>query len=861
MRSDRMTVLVLASVMILASSSARAADGPATQPAGPSLPTVIYTKANAPATPKLEDLPLKESVSHFGVTWTFEKPVRCGQFVNGDWYVVGPATVVAIDPKPLNDDPNNVRNGFMVNPPAIMQTSAYDSRLPHARWFHPELVQKLPAALKPGDAMMSSISKDKPGKSGLPIKSFSVLTCIKEPVPADAFRPGYAHREQTIYLARDLKRDRLPRLAPPTPEKKTSEKLVPEIAYCEELFSRPWNHMAILEDAEAEYQFGGYGRSICEWVANSLLLLSMDYQPQEKEPLLIDMVQHGLDLWSFCKVDGFAGWPTLGGWGSGRKLPIVFAGLMLGDEKMASPVKTYPRLRFQEDNQTHYDDCWTGAGVVYAGHVGWVTKAPQKAGLNEGPYENLHPTRWTGWMGTSYRTNMTSSTWIGEALAIRILQAETEWDGNAFMDYCDRWMYEPDPGYRNPEYFSVQGNGYDHFAEAMWKTYRQKLPEIPGCPNAARPTTGWEKKREMKGPEVAIGKGRELVVKGKPIFPIMIFGEHPGRVDDAAAIGCNVIAEGCFEKPDNVSAYSMLNVHDPALLAMPEAKSYGARFGVTWATETTNKQFLDALAAKGMYGIFGADARALGHPALLGWIHVDAPDEVCARAVAIIQAKGLSGKGRNELETFSPASFVMRQARGDGGGSVVSPELKDMPDDLLLVQPAYQWMKKMDAARPTFLTVGEAFFKAAAEGKKDLCQSYLKNCEAVGCKVPLAKVGESVAKLRELAGPNKLVYAWIETGAPQAAPSATTKSSTTKAAPAAPAATAQTIKPEEIRAAVIAAIKNGATGIGYRGFEGLRLDVKPDPAILAELKKINDGVTAHAAELLADPSKAESLLK
>ena len=250
MRDSLMTGLVL-SLVVVSAAAVRPAEGPAAKPAAPSRTVVIYTKDNAPPAPKIEDLPLKESVSHFGVTWTFEKPVRCGQFASGDWYVVGPATVVAIDPKPLYDDANNVRNGFMVNPPARLQTSAYDSRLPHKNWYHPELIQKLPAAMKPGDAMMSSISKDSLGKSGLPIKSFSVLTCLKEPVPADAFRPGYSDRRQTIYLARDLRRDRLPHLAPPAPEKKTSEKLVPEIAYCEELFSRPWNHMAILEDAEA----------------------------------------------------------------------------------------------------------------------------------------------------------------------------------------------------------------------------------------------------------------------------------------------------------------------------------------------------------------------------------------------------------------------------------------------------------------------------------------------------------------------------------------------------------------------------------------------------------------------------------
>ena len=39
------------------------------------------------------------------------------------------------------------------------------------------------------------------------------------------------------------------------------------------------------------------------------------------------------------------------------------------------------------------------------------------------------------------------------------------------------------------------------------------------------------------------------------------------------------------------------------------------------------------------------------------------------------------------------------------------------------------------------------------------------------------------------------------------------------------------------------------------------MKVKPDPAVMTELKKINDQITAHAAELLADPSKAESVLK
>src|ERR1035437_7195370 len=103
---------------------------------------VIYTKDKAPAAPKLEELPLKDSVSQWGITWTFEKPARVGQFINGDFYVFGPATVVQIDPKPLygseipegeldsrdkaQKEGERVRNGFMLNPPAESKVS-YDS--------------------------------------------------------------------------------------------------------------------------------------------------------------------------------------------------------------------------------------------------------------------------------------------------------------------------------------------------------------------------------------------------------------------------------------------------------------------------------------------------------------------------------------------------------------------------------------------------------------------------------------------------------------------------------------------------------------------------------------------------------------
>ena len=81
--------------------SAAAVTGLATPCLGQEKPAAIYTRDNAPAAPKVEDLPLKSSLSQYGMTWTFDKPARVGQFVNGDFYVVGPVTITEITPKPL----------------------------------------------------------------------------------------------------------------------------------------------------------------------------------------------------------------------------------------------------------------------------------------------------------------------------------------------------------------------------------------------------------------------------------------------------------------------------------------------------------------------------------------------------------------------------------------------------------------------------------------------------------------------------------------------------------------------------------------------------------------------------------------
>ena len=446
---------------------------------------LISIKDHPPPTPRLEDLPLEGSVSQHGITWTFDKPARIGRFVNGDYYVVGATAVVSIAPAPTWGE--DARNGSVLNVPPSPGKSGFDSRSPGGR-YDERMRARLPISMKPGDALLSSISVNprsipnalRPSDRNLsPVGTISALTCVGEPLPSDAFRPSYCDREQKVYLARNLRREVLPRL----PREGIAFRLEQGGSFTVEdfanRFQRPWLDVCFFHfDAPAQYQVQ-YGREAGRAVGVAALLLCLDFKPEEKERLLVNFVQYGIDLWGIVRA-GYPGWPAHGGHGTGRKLPIVFAGITLGDEDMQRPKRRYPNLKFGEDMQTAHAQGWTGAKAVYAGHVG-------KDGKGEwGAYEHLHPSKWPGLLGENYRRCCTSVAWVGQALAIRILHAEAIWGHDAFLDYVDRWMTEDDTQHirqikeaTGADYSAPwlrQRQCWDPFVEQMWARYRSNLP-------------------------------------------------------------------------------------------------------------------------------------------------------------------------------------------------------------------------------------------------------------------------------------------------------------------------------------------------------------------------------------------------
>jgi hypothetical protein len=468
-------------------------------------PEPAATASDAPALHRVR------SVSQYGVTWTFDREAQVGRFVTGDFYVVGPVTVTDISPRPrfgrdIPDDhlseqeksrikpEDRLRNGSMLNPPTTTAV-AYDSRI---RGHDARLAARLPVAMVPGDALVSSISLDKVQQNQVlpnptrstetsPMRTYAVLTCLAEAVPPDAFRPGYCDTNAStkIHLARDIRWGLLPQLRPADG--------MPDPAVVARMVQRPWiDHVYAWHSRElhASENMPGYGREIGRAVSLAALMLCSDLPRKQKEPLALGLIQIGIDNWSVAtrSVRGEAGgWPAAGGFGNGRKLPIVMAALLLGDDQMSRIRALAAEASFGEDEHVEFGPSWTGAAVRFTGQYPLVGHRQ----IDRGPYEHLPPDQWPGnnkTMSEGYRRCCTSICWVGQALAVRILDARKLWDHDAFFAYVDRWMHEDDTAAvaEIQRVYPAFGAGirqgrtqFDPWIDAMWATYRPTLADDP----------------------------------------------------------------------------------------------------------------------------------------------------------------------------------------------------------------------------------------------------------------------------------------------------------------------------------------------------------------------------------------------
>ncbi len=467
------------------------------------------------------------SVTQYGITWTFDKAYPVGQFVTGDWWVIGPVTVVKVSPEPgpapasepatsaksmygavsLKDD-KRYRNGSMVvtgpTKDGSFTKQGYDSR---ALNFDSTLSILFPYQLGVNRSLITTISSEsyQNGKLATPsiigqyypdgqnkatailaLDTAAVLTCLDKVPPADAFRPAYAGTDKTIYETKDIRWDLLPNLKPVAS--------TPDWDKMARIFQRPWiDHIGdwtIQTTAPGQNQ-AAYGGLITRMNSFASLMLLLDAPKEKKEKLMIGFLQYGIDLHGLAACG--RQWFSDGGHWMGRKWPILFTSLMLDKPEIrmfprvdvsshilygivklgpgsAGPV---PTTFFSEDLTTYYGKGGRGEEAMWRVNFHTYARAPYQ----EKPYSE-----WSEDDKFQNHYFWTPADWPAFALSALYMKEKATWNHDAFFDFND-WFMKPGQTKINSETGlanEIARRGTDKFVLEMWDAYRTGAPEQAG---------------------------------------------------------------------------------------------------------------------------------------------------------------------------------------------------------------------------------------------------------------------------------------------------------------------------------------------------------------------------------------------
>ena len=262
---------------------------------------------------------------------------------------------------------------------------------------------------------------------------------------ATVFRPPYFGTSKPLVSTDDLQASLLPSL-PATASAPTLSDVAASFAPVQLDHKFEWQSDFIHPVDSGPY----YGAAISTRNAEAALRLMLDDPPSDKTEALINYVQYGIDLY-YIYLEGGT-WPTNGGHGEGRKLPIAFAGVLLDRADMQNAVRDSGPEDFGENGGVFYS---SEAGRVLWGQSDsnedryWENIAtggggrcyPDPYGLIDGGQ------RPGGW----YQFCCTSLPWKATATALQLMPSLIDvWNQQDFLDYAERWVShgtwsQPDP--------------------------------------------------------------------------------------------------------------------------------------------------------------------------------------------------------------------------------------------------------------------------------------------------------------------------------------------------------------------------------------------------------------------------------
>lgn len=402
-----------------------------------------------------------QSISRHGITWHFSEERPSGTYVNGDPWVQGPVTIVSIEPSSVVG-----RNGSMLNPnPSNGQRQGYDSKM-HWRektpgsgnWYSPtwdpalNVGDRLPLMLNE-DSLVSTKSVAAAG-SRPQIQTAAVLTVVRDVPPDGAFRPSYAGEDKTSRWTRaDVHEELLELTEPPTAPleplilpRSTSGPSWPLARAFERVWLDQMAPTAGVQQQIVPLENGpGYGAQTSELTGMAFLRLLSRPRSKDHDRLLVGVLQRGIDAYGTAQsVSGAAGaWKGAGGFGQGRLLPILGAGLLLGDLEMLEFRQRHPEHHFGEIDQTFQVAAEHGYPplMVELEFPEWRVRVGQET------------PRWLGsegGTGGSYRTCCTASWWWATVAALQLLGLRGFVDHEPLFEYQRRYLDAQVRGIQQP---------------------------------------------------------------------------------------------------------------------------------------------------------------------------------------------------------------------------------------------------------------------------------------------------------------------------------------------------------------------------------------------------------------------------
>jgi hypothetical protein len=388
------------------------------------------------------------SVSQHGITWKFDKAYETGKFANGDYWVLGPATITSI--KPAFDGKHN---GWEVNP-VYSGPQGFDQG---AGDFSAGLVPSLPYRAKPGESIVKAVSINQDPNSAKDcypacLETAAVLTVLKEAPPgkgASVFRPPYVGRNKPYYPISSIHAERLPSIKFGAPVTLDSVKIMHERV---QIDHKPGRMGRIIRPRK---NLPDYGSAIAVNLNTAIARLMLDDPVEAKMEALIAVLQGGIDR--HHAIQSGQRWPAGGGHEPGRKLSVAFTAYILDNEEMKSTVSASTALKyFSEDMVIQRGK----NGKALFGLTAYNSELKYWGYLAKDPGYSLEFNDVYGYIdgGSNYARDINayqfcclSQPWKGAGLALKTMPGMNRiWNNPLFLDYVERWVsqgtqFSPDP--------------------------------------------------------------------------------------------------------------------------------------------------------------------------------------------------------------------------------------------------------------------------------------------------------------------------------------------------------------------------------------------------------------------------------